>query len=87
MAASGLSPADVDAALDALAALIEPVEAHLSWRPQLGDPDDEMVLEAAINGRSDALVTYNAAHFQAAAVRLRVRLARPAEILREAIEP
>ena len=62
LAASGLSPADVDAALDALAALIEPVEAHLSWRPQLDDPDDEMVLEAAINGRADALVTYSATH-------------------------
>ena len=47
LAASGLSPADVDAALDAVAALIEPVEAHLSWRSQLDDPDDEMVLEAA----------------------------------------
>lgn len=41
------APADVDAALDAVAALIEPVEAHLSWRSQLDDPDDEMVLEAA----------------------------------------
>ena len=54
---SRLSLSDVDAALDALAALIEPVETHLSWRPQLPDPDDEMVLEAAINGRADALVT------------------------------
>jgi len=35
--------------------------------PQLNDPDDEMILEAAINGRADALVTYNAAHFHASA--------------------
>ena len=87
LAASGLSPADVDTALDALAALIEPVEAHLSWRPQLGDPDDEMVLEAAINGHADALVTYNEADFRAAASRFGLRLARPVEILREAMEP
>ena len=80
LAASGLSPADMDAALDALAALIEPVEAHLSWRPQLHDPDDEMVLEAAINGRADALVTYNETHFRAAASRFGLRLARPVEI-------
>jgi predicted nucleic acid-binding protein len=86
LAASGLSVTDVDMALDALAALIEPVATHLSWRPQLGDPDDEMVLEAAVNGRADALVTYNTAHFQAAAARLSVRLARPVEILRKAIE-
>jgi hypothetical protein len=87
LAASGLLPANLDAALDALAALIEPVEAHLSWRPQLGDPDDEMVLEAAINGRADASVTYNATHFRAAASCFGVRLARPVDILREALEP
>ena len=87
VAASGLSPADVDAALDALAALIEPIEAHLSWRPQLDDPDDEMVLEAAINGRADALVTYNVTHFRAAAPRFGVRLVRPVDILLEVIEP
>jgi putative PIN family toxin of toxin-antitoxin system len=85
LAASLLSLTDVDVALDALAALIEPVETHLSWRPQLSDPDDEMVLEAAINGRADALVTYNVAHFHPAAARLHVRLARPVEILREVI--
>ncbi|HTW73022.1 MAG TPA: putative toxin-antitoxin system toxin component, PIN family [Acetobacteraceae bacterium] len=87
LAVSGLSLTDIDTALDALAALIEPVEAHLSWRPQLDDPDDEMVLETAINGRADALVTYNDAHFRIAAARFGVRLARPAEILREAITP
>jgi putative PIN family toxin of toxin-antitoxin system len=86
MAVSGLSLADVDIALDALAALIEPVETHLGWRPQLPDPDDEMMLEAAINSRADALVTYNTAHFRIAAVRFGLRLARPAEIIREVIE-
>ena len=86
LAASRLSLTDVDTALDALAALIEPVEAHLSWRPQLPDPGDEMVLEAAINGRADALVTYNTAHFRTAAARFGVRLARPADILHEVVE-
>jgi predicted nucleic acid-binding protein len=43
--------------------LIEPVEVHFQRRPQSGDPNDEMVLEAAINGRADALVTYNVADF------------------------
>ena len=86
LAVSRLSLSDVDAALDALAALIEPVETHLSWRPQLPDPDDEMVLEAAINGRADALVTYNAAHFRIAVARFGLRLARPADIIREVIE-
>ncbi len=87
LVASCLTLTEISAALDALATLIEPVETYLSWRPQLDDPDDEMVLEAAINSRAGALVTYNTAHFQAAAPRFGVRLARPIEILREVIEP
>jgi predicted nucleic acid-binding protein len=86
LAVSRLSLADVDAALDALAALIESAEAQLSWRPQLPDPDVEMVLEAAINGRADSLVTYNVADFRVAVARFGVRLARPADIIREVIE-
>lgn len=87
LAVSGLTLTEIDMALDALAALIEPVETYLSWRPQLDDPDDEMVLEAAINSRAAALVTYNTAHFQAAASRFGVRLARPIDIVREVTEP
>jgi putative PIN family toxin of toxin-antitoxin system len=87
LVASHLSLSDVDSALDALAGLVEPVETHLSWRPQLSDPADEMVLEAAVNGRCDALVTYNAAHFRVATGRFGVRLARPVGIIREAIGP
>ncbi|HVC59915.1 MAG TPA: hypothetical protein VND19_06075 [Acetobacteraceae bacterium] len=50
------------------------------------DPDDKMVREAAINGRADALVTYDAAQFQIAVARFGVRPARPADITREVIE-
>ncbi|CAK0740382.1 hypothetical protein CCP3SC1_50037 [Gammaproteobacteria bacterium] len=37
---------------------VEPVHLYYLWRPQLRDPADEMVLEAALNGRADALVNY-----------------------------
>jgi len=74
----GLAPEAVDEFLAELAALIEPVEVHLQWRPQSRDPNDEMVLEAAINGRADALVTYNVADFAAAAERFRISLLPPA---------
>ena len=59
--ASGLSDRDVDVYVTAVIALAEPVETHLLWRPQLRDPGDEMVLEAAVNGRADArdLELYN----------------------------
>src|SRR4051812_10417246 len=56
---SGLSLADVDRVLGVLA-----VTVHLRWRPQLRDPDDELVLEVAVNGRADALVTDNVKDFR-----------------------
>ena len=52
--------------IEAVAALIEPVEVHFQWRPQTPDPNDEMVLETAVNGKADAVVTYNVADFAAA---------------------
>ena len=62
----GLTLEQVDDFLAELAALVEPVETHFQWRPQARDPSDEMVLEAAINGHADALVTYKIADFAAA---------------------
>jgi hypothetical protein len=32
--------------------MVEPVETHFPWRPQLRDPADEFVLEVAVHGRA-----------------------------------
>lgn len=61
--ASELNDADIDAILNELAIFIEPVTTHYQWRPQLRDPADEMVLEAAVNGQVEAIVTYNLRDF------------------------
>ncbi len=53
LAATGLSIIETGIFLDGLAALVLPVKPHFLWRPQLRDPNDEMVLEAAVNGHSD----------------------------------
>jgi predicted nucleic acid-binding protein len=66
LAAARLSTADVTVLLDAVVAVAEPVRLAYLWRPQLRDADDDMVLEAAINGRADRLVTFNQQHFTAA---------------------
>jgi putative PIN family toxin of toxin-antitoxin system len=78
----GLSLAEVDRFLAALASAVDPVEIHFGWRPQLRDPGDEMVLETAINGRAEALVTHNVTDFIGAAPRFKLLVLRPAEILR-----
>lgn len=66
-----------DAFLDALCLHAEPVHLHYLWRPQTRDAADEMVLETALNGRADALVTLNAADFAKAAPRFRLALLTP----------
>ncbi len=80
---SGLALPHIDELLSELAALIEPVNVNWRWRPQLPDPGDEFVLEAAINGRADVIATYNIRDFAAAGPRFGVRVLRPAELLRE----
>lgn len=80
-AAHGFSSGDIDALLDAWALQVVPVEFRFLWRPQLRDPKDEMVLETAINGRADSLVTFNLADFDNAARRFGVALWRPQDLL------
>ena len=61
--ASTLSEREVLELIEALEAFAEPVEVLLKTRPQSSDPNDDMVLDLAINGRAEALVTYNTKHF------------------------
>ena len=79
--AHGLAADEVEALLDAWAVHVVPVELRFLWRPQLRDPKDEMVLETALNGRTDALVTFNHDDFEKAARRFRLPLWRPQELL------
>jgi len=65
LTASGLSSADVMHVLDDLVAVARPVRLSFRWRPRLSDPDDDMVLETAINGSATAIVTFNQGDFAA----------------------
>ena len=63
LAAAGANARQIGRLLDALCAVCTPVEISFLWRPVLRDADDEMVLEAAINGRADRLLTFNELDF------------------------
>ena len=77
----GLNSTDIDDVLNGLAGIIEPVTSHFLWRPQLRDPQDEMVLEAAVNGLANHLVTMNVRDFTPAASRFGLALTSPGQFL------
>lgn len=81
--AHGLELREIDRFLASLAAACEAVEVSFQWRPQLADPTDEMVLEAAVNGRASALVTHNVRDFARGAERFGLKVLRPGELLKE----
>lgn len=74
---AGLSERQAEIFLDAIIAMGEPVLIHFLWRPQLRDSNDEMVLETAVNGGADAVVTFNVRDYGAAPSRFGVAVLLP----------
>lgn len=81
-AVSGLSEEQVGMVIATLCSIGEPVSVWFLWRPILRDPADEMVLEVAINGRADALVTFNRRDFGDAPTRFGIEVLSPQETLK-----
>lgn len=82
LAASGASAQDVSDVLDGLAAVAKHVKLAFRWRPALSDPDDDMVLETAVNGHAQAIITFNERHFNPVASGFGCLVMRPGEFLR-----
>jgi putative PIN family toxin of toxin-antitoxin system len=80
--ATGLKQLEIDRFLSILSGVVEPIELNFRWRPQLTDPDDEMFLEAAVNGQVDALVTFNERDFMPSAALFGLKILRPQDLLR-----
>ena len=62
----GLTDADLVAFLDELVARSRRVRLYWLWRPVAPDPDDDMVIECAVNGHAEAIVTFNTRDLQPA---------------------
>lgn len=80
---SGLTADDIRAILDAFAKTAIRVKLRFLWRPRLKDPADEMVLETAVNGAADYLVTFNERHLATAAREFGIRVLAPKEAWKE----
>ncbi len=80
--AAGLSEYETRLFLDGVVTLIEPVETYFLWRPTLHDPADEMVLEAAVNGRADAIITFNLRDYGDVPAKFGLDIYRPCDAIR-----
>jgi putative PIN family toxin of toxin-antitoxin system len=85
--AHGVSADNVARFLVATARFTDQVRVYFRYRPQLNDANDEMVLEAAINGRADAIVTHNVRDFLPAADRFGIEVLTPGRIIKERLKP
>ena len=76
----GVSQMDTQAFLNYLSLEGRLQEVFYLWRPHLHDPKDDMVLEAAVAGKCEAIVTHNRRHFGGAAS-FGITVLSPAEFL------
>lgn len=81
--AGGLTAQQVGEVLDALVKVSTPVPLRFLWRPRLKDPSDEMVLETAVNGGADCLITFNVRHLAEATREFGIRVAQPRDAWKE----
>jgi putative PIN family toxin of toxin-antitoxin system len=74
----GTTAQDIEAFLDYLCSEAWLQEIFYLWRPHLRDPKDDLVLEAAVAGGCEVIVTHNRKHFDGAA-KFGIRVLSPAE--------
>ena len=78
----GLAAQEMDAIVDYLIsrAYLQPI--YFLWRSFLPDAHDDHVLECAVNGRVEAILTFNKRHFPAVQQRFRIAVLTPGEFLK-----
>ncbi len=77
----GLSPQDITDILDLLYRESHRQLVWFSWRPASPDPGDDLVLDAAVAGGCDFVVTFNERHLRAAR-EFGIEILKPVELLK-----
>ena len=77
----GLASADIDDMLDYICSVARKHIIHFLWRPFLKDPQDDHVLELAVEAGCDFIVTHNVRDFSGSE-RFGVRVVTPRAFLR-----
>ena len=59
----GLTEEDIDHVMDAICSESGLQQLYFLWRPVAADPNDDLILEAAIASHSDFIITFNKRDF------------------------
>ena len=81
LAASRQTHGKILTLIEVLEELAEPIQVSVKPRPLSNDPNDDMILDVAINGRANALVTQNAKHFSTPGKQYGIQVLSPVEFL------
>ena len=76
----GLTLDDIDSVLDAICAAAEQQLLDPAWIPRLSDPDDEPILQMAVEAKVPIIVTRNVRHLKPAES-FGIEVMTPAEFL------
>ncbi len=79
---TSLSSRDIDAIICYICSVSIHKKVHYLWRPILSDPQDDMVLELAVAGGCNAIITFNKSDF-VEAHGFGIRILAPTEFLKE----
>lgn len=77
-----LDEGNIDNVLDFVCSVANKPKVYYLWRPVLRDPNDDFVLEVAVAGGCEAIITFNKRDF-AGAERFGIRVVSPREFLAE----
>lgn len=78
-----LTPFQVDVALADLLSFLRRIPIVRRTRGETPDGADDLVLEAAVNGFADSIVTYNRKHLEVAARNYGIRVVTPADLFQK----
>jgi putative PIN family toxin of toxin-antitoxin system len=81
VAVSGKTPDETEELILLLEDIALPVRVVAKYRPLCADQNDDMVMDIAINGSADAVVTNNVRDFIAAAKRFSIPVFTPRDFL------
>jgi len=76
-----LTTHEIDDIIDYLVLLANRWQIHYLWRPQLNDPNDDMLLELAVTANCKFIITYNLQDFKGVE-KFNVEVVTPKDFLR-----